>query len=105
MQITSLIFFTFTLEEYKVATYIVVSVAPIIHDEIIPNFESTPKSFIIFVAIAVVVLPEIGLTKANGNISLGIDNLMQRGSIKIAKACKALLFIKTSIEDLSSTLI
>ena len=51
--------------------YKVVSVEPIITEAIKPIFESTPKFFIISVAIAIEPLPDIGLNNASGITSLG----------------------------------
>ena len=80
---TNLIFFTPTQLVYTAIVYNVVSVEPIIVDAINPIFESTPKLVIISVATAVDALPEIGLIKAKGIISLGIPKKFVTGDIKL----------------------
>ena len=71
---------------YIAIVYKVVSVEPIIVEEIKPTKESTPKFFIISVATAIEALPEIGLNKAKGKISEGIFNKFNNGNTKFEKA-------------------
>ena len=65
---TNLVLFIFTLEEYTAIVYKVVSVAPMMTEAIIPSWLSTPQFFIISVAMAIELLPEIGRSKARGTI-------------------------------------
>ena len=58
------VFFTLTQLVYIAIVYKVVSVEPIIVDAIIPIILSTPQFFIISVATAIELLPDIGLNKA-----------------------------------------
>ena len=69
----------------------VVSVAPIIQEDIIPKLESTPNSFIMLVAIAVVVLPEIGLTNIKEIKLLSIPKMLNIGA--------TILLIKSKIPE------
>ena len=91
-QRTNLVFFIFTLLVYTAIVYKVVSVDPIIVAAIIPILLSTPKFFIISVAIAIELLPDIGLNIANGIISLG--------KFKISKIGVTKLIIKSNIPEL-----
>ena len=68
---TNLVLLILTLLVYTAIVYTVVSVDPIITAEINPNLLSTPKVFIMSVAIAIEAFPEIGLSNANGIISFG----------------------------------
>ena len=80
---TNLVFFIFTLEEYTAMVYNVVSVAPIITAAITPIGLSTPKFFIISVATAIELLPDIGLKSANGIISVGKLHIFNNGSTNL----------------------
>ena len=78
---TNLLSLIFTLLVYTAIVYMVVSVEPIITDAISPILLSTPKLFIISVAIAIEPLPDIGLSIASGSISLGTLKVLNIGFI------------------------
>ena len=82
---TNLIFLTPTILVYTAIVYKVVSVDPIIVDTISPILLSTPYVCMISVPTAIDALPEIGLNRANGIISLGILNILVIGTIKLMK--------------------
>ena len=77
--------------------YKVVSVEPIMVEAIFPIKLSTPKVFIIFVAIAIEPLPEIGLNIARGIIS--------GGKFKKFNIGEASFIIKSSTPELRRLLI
>ena len=67
---------------YTAIVYKVVSVEPIIVEAIFPIKLSTPKVFIISVAMAIEPLPDIGLKMASGIISGGKLNSDNNGEAK-----------------------
>ena len=82
----NLVFLILTALVYKAIVYKVVSVEPIIVELINPIKESTPKLFIISVAIAIEALPEIGRRTARGSISAGTFNRLRIGRAKFVIA-------------------
>ena len=72
----------------------VVSVHPCKVEASRPTKESGPKFLKISFIIAREAVPEIGLTKAIGNISIGRFNRLKKGSKSLKKASKIPLFKK-----------